>query len=130
MLHEETVERAIFELLTELMQDARLKDFNLAGGTALALYIGHRKSIDLDLFTPNSFDSKDLEEYLVDKYNFKSSFQEKKTLKGTINDIKLDCITHNHKYLEDSLDFDIKRWVSLQCNRAANGTAMELIKLL
>ena len=24
--------------------------FNLAGGTSLALYLGHRRSVDLDLF--------------------------------------------------------------------------------
>ena len=101
MLYKEAVERATFELLTELMQDETFNNFNLAGGTALALYIGHRNSIDLDLFTPNSFDAKELEEYLIDKYNFNSSFLAKNTLKGTINDIKIDCITHNYQYLDD-----------------------------
>lgn len=50
MLQKETVSRETFELLTELMNDAKLRDFSLAGGTALSLYMGHRKSIDLDLF--------------------------------------------------------------------------------
>lgn len=31
------------------------KDFYLAGGTAIALHIGHRKSIDLDFFSENKF---------------------------------------------------------------------------
>lgn len=31
-------------------------DFYLAGGTAIALYVGHRRSIDFDLFTDNTFD--------------------------------------------------------------------------
>lgn len=100
MLHKETVERTTFELLIKLMQDKRFKNFNLAGETALALYLGHRKSIDLDLFTPDNFDSNKLEEYLIDKYNFKSSYLEKNTLKGTINDVKIDCITHNYPYIE------------------------------
>lgn len=100
MLHKETVKGETFELLNQLMQDEQLKDFNLAGGTALALYLGHRKSIDLDLFTPNSFDAKKLENYLIDNYDFKASFLEKNTLKGTINDVKIDCITHNYPYLE------------------------------
>ncbi len=30
------------------------KDFGLVGGTAIALYIGHRESIDFDLFTKDS----------------------------------------------------------------------------
>jgi hypothetical protein len=82
------------------MQDARFNNFNLAGGTDLALSIGHRRSIDLDLFTPNDFDSKNLEEYLIDQYGFQSSYLEKNTLKGTIDDVKIDCITYNYQYLE------------------------------
>lgn len=31
-------------------------DFYLVGGTAIALYLGHRRSIDFDLFTDNTFD--------------------------------------------------------------------------
>jgi hypothetical protein len=35
------------KLLKDLMQDENLKDFYLAGETALALYMGHRKSIEI-----------------------------------------------------------------------------------
>lgn len=37
-----------------------LEQFYLVGGTALALQLGHRISIDLDLFTPEHFDKSDL----------------------------------------------------------------------
>jgi hypothetical protein len=30
----------------------------LAGGTAIALWIGHRQFVDLDWFTPQEFDEK------------------------------------------------------------------------
>jgi len=33
------------------------KDFGLVGGTAIALHIGHRRSIDFDLFTKKEFDN-------------------------------------------------------------------------
>lgn len=49
MLHTETVKGETLELLVEITQDPTLSGFNLAGGTALALYLGHRLSIDLDL---------------------------------------------------------------------------------
>lgn len=32
------------------------RDFYLAGGTAISLYLGHRRSIDFDLFTDNTID--------------------------------------------------------------------------
>lgn len=37
------------------------KWFYLAGGTATALWLGHRISVDLDFFTQKSFDSKKLQ---------------------------------------------------------------------
>ena len=33
------------------------KDFYLVGGTAIAFHIGHRRSIDFDLFTAKEFDN-------------------------------------------------------------------------
>lgn len=33
------------------------KDFGLVGGTAIALHLGHRKSIDFDLFTDKEFEN-------------------------------------------------------------------------
>ena len=34
------------------------KEFYLAGGTAIALQLGHRRSIDFDMFTPEPFGSR------------------------------------------------------------------------
>ena len=46
MLHTETIKGETFELLMTLMKDEKLSDFKLAGGTSLALYLGHRTGID------------------------------------------------------------------------------------
>lgn len=100
MLHTETVAGSTLELLRKLEAESVMSDFNLAGGTSLALYLGHRKSVDLDLFTPNSFDARKLEKFLHDKYGFRTDFMEKNTLKGTIDGVKIDCITHSYEYLE------------------------------
>lgn len=51
MLYKETVSPTTLELLNKLIAEPLLKDFFLVGGTALSLQIGHRMSIDLDLFT-------------------------------------------------------------------------------
>ena len=81
--------------------EAAMSDFNLAGGTSLALYLGHRISVDLDLFTPKPFDAKSMEEFLAAKYGFRTDFMEKNTLKGSIAGVKIDCITHSYDYLEE-----------------------------
>lgn len=50
MLHLESIEPATLGLLRELQQMPVLADTRLVGGTALALQLGHRTSIDLDMF--------------------------------------------------------------------------------
>lgn len=100
MLHTETVAGSTLELLRKLEAESVMSDFNLAGGTSLALYLGHRKSVDLDLFTPKPFDAGKLEKFLHDNYGFRTDFMEKNTLKGTIDGVKIDCITHSYEYLE------------------------------
>ena len=52
MLYTETVARSTLELLKKLEAERMMVGFNLAGGTSLSLYLGHRLSLDLDLFTP------------------------------------------------------------------------------
>ncbi len=43
MLEIHTVKPGTLDLLTEIMRIPELMDFNLAGGTSLALQIGHRE---------------------------------------------------------------------------------------
>jgi hypothetical protein len=78
------------------MEDELLKNFFLVGGTALALQIGHRISIDLDLFTQTSFDENEILSNLEERYQFQMDFQARNTLKGSIRGIKVDLITHNY----------------------------------
>ncbi len=51
MLQYQSVPRATLDVLKFLSEQPFIKDFNLVGGTALALYWGHRISVDLDFFT-------------------------------------------------------------------------------
>jgi len=57
MLQYSSVEPHALDVLKDLMRITELKDFNLVGGTALALYFGHRKSVDFDLFSTSEFDN-------------------------------------------------------------------------
>lgn len=99
MLHKETIDLKTLELLSELQKEPLMQTFNLVGGTALALRLGHRKSIDLDFFTSESFDLEELRSMLVEKYDFKISYARSQTLKGFINRIKIDLIKFNYPHL-------------------------------
>lgn len=50
-LYYETVSTPLLSILRKLMSSEVFKDFRLVGGTALALQRGHRRSVDIDLFT-------------------------------------------------------------------------------
>lgn len=49
MLHKESVSKKLLECLNRIMQESIFDEFVLVGGTALALKLGHRNSIDIDL---------------------------------------------------------------------------------
>jgi len=68
MLREETVTLEMLNLLRELQSENLFKGFVLAGGTALSLQIGHRKSIDIDLFSTDKHDYSKIREYFISKY--------------------------------------------------------------
>ena len=71
MLHWNTVDDLLKESLFKTMQAAELKDFRLVGGTALSLYLGHRMSVDIDLFTDAPYGTVDF--YAIEKF-LKSNF--------------------------------------------------------
>lgn len=50
-LYYDTVSTPLLSILRRLMSAEMLNDFRLVGGTALALQRGHRRSVDIDLFT-------------------------------------------------------------------------------
>lgn len=50
-LYYEAVPLQLKEMIQALMQEALFKPFCLVGGTSLSLRLGHRKSVDIDLFT-------------------------------------------------------------------------------
>ncbi len=53
--HPEVVNPEVKHTLRGLCQSSLLTPFYLAGGTGLALHLGHRRSVDLDFFTPETF---------------------------------------------------------------------------
>jgi Nucleotidyl transferase AbiEii toxin, Type IV TA system len=57
MLQKQTVSPDCLQLIYDLMDIQSLEKFRLVGGTALALQYGHRKSIDIDLFSGENFDN-------------------------------------------------------------------------
>ncbi len=60
-LHLNTVSKLLWESLQKLMDLEEFKNFRIVGGTSLSLQLGHRESIDIDLFTDNEYESIDFD---------------------------------------------------------------------
>jgi predicted nucleotidyltransferase len=103
MLHTATVEKGTFRLLRNLANNNKLLEFILVGGTALALYIGHRKSVDIDLFTKKPFNENDLEKHLIKNFGFETLTKFRNTLMGKIDNVKVDFIAHQYEDIGDIL---------------------------
>lgn len=105
MLHKDPfiVAPATFSLIRELQVLPELKDFHLVGGTALALQLGHRNSIDIDLFTIHEFQPEDIEAVISPHFSFVATLFRKNTVLSVINNIKTDFIRHNYKLLQQPL---------------------------
>lgn len=101
MLHKETVEPETLDLLKSLMQLPELNQFRLVGGTALSLLLGHRKSIDLDLFSDQPFDQETILEILQSTFsNFTLADQKSsRLLFATINKVKVDFVYTFEKFV-------------------------------
>lgn len=101
------------QLLKSLQDDESLNMFFLVGGTALALQIGHRFSIDLDLFCLEAFDTQTLSQHLS-KYDLQISAIDKNTLLCVIDGVKTDFITHSYPLVEPLLEIEGLRLASIQ----------------
>lgn len=82
MLHKDSfiISQKTFKLIQELQAIPELKDFVLVGGTSLALQLGHRNSIDIDLFNQEDFDSDYLLALLKNKYTVQEVFRRNNTI--------------------------------------------------
>jgi hypothetical protein len=83
-----------------LLADAGLTEsFYLAGGTAAALHLGHRISIDLDFFRPDPFDSSQLAARLSDLGQFRLERLADNTLLGELEGVRTSFFCYHYPLL-------------------------------
>ena len=101
MLQKETIKDNALELLKKLQREETLSTTRLVGGTALALQIGHRISVDLDLFSKDPLDINAIEQILTHKFNFSAHFISKGSVRGEIDGIKIDILHHPYEWIDE-----------------------------
>lgn len=114
-LHNETVSPQLTRCLKKIMQSDIFKDFNLVGGTCLSLQLGHRRSIDIDLFTAIDYGSMNttamkvfLQENFPYSENLDSLDQSALGYSVRIGESPADCIKADFFYTENFI-FPVKQ---------------------
>lgn len=123
MLYYSTVSPYLKSVLKIVMDSDILKPFRLVGGTSLSLQLGHRISIDIDLFTDSDYGSlnfEDIETFLKSTFSF-IVFSSELTAFGKSyfigssenNAVKLD-VFYSDPFIDDELLIDNFRLASLK----------------
>lgn len=89
-----------------LRHETFIEKFYLAGGTAIALYFGHRTSIDLDFFCNTPFDPDTLQNNLARFGSFDTIKKERDTLTGELEKAKLSFFKIHDKPIRPLLHLD------------------------
>jgi len=90
----------------EKIAASRIADFYLAGGTALAIQLGHRLSVDLDWFSYDDFSNVDLKKKLSKLGGFELIGEEEGTIHGIIDGVRISFFRYDYKLLFPLLDFE------------------------
>ena len=106
MLQTQTVVPELLELLIKIMNLNQFDDFLLVGGTSLALQIGHRNSIDIDLFGKCEIDEELFTKTLIQFGTFEVFKRSKNILITSINGVKVDFVNYQYPLLEDYVVID------------------------
>lgn len=103
MFHYETIHPDTLELLKKIQSLEMFKEARLVGGTALALQLGHRKSIDLDFF--GNVDAS-LQEITLELSAFASvsPLSESRMMRFLIVDgVKVDIVNYPYSWIDEPI---------------------------
>lgn len=101
MLYLETVESSTLELLKKLQRLSVLEQTRLVGGTALALQLGHRKSIDLDFFGTVDCEAEYLRESIAGIASLTILKESPHIHIYIVDGIKVDIVNYKYPWLDD-----------------------------
>ena len=138
MLFLDAIEPKTFSLLKRLQALPELAATRLVGGTSLALQLGHRISVDLDIFG--------IWDYTLDLAGRFSAIGSTEKESGTpdgkmaffyIDDVKVDCVSYDmYKWLEPPVEVDgvrlagVKDIAAMKVNAITNrGTRKDFVDM-
>lgn len=104
-MFEKTLVKGAKDILASLGRSGILKNAYLAGGTAVALQLGHRISVDFDFFTAKDFIPKIFSTELAKVGLFKEEQANKGTVLGKFNGVNFSLFVYEYPLLYATLKY-------------------------
>ncbi len=105
-MFEQSVSHETKLVLEKIVRSRLVNNFYLGGGTALALELGHRKSIDLDWFSQTDFSNRHLKEKLSELGKLEIIGEEDGTLHTVLDGVKVTFLRYKYPLLFPLVEFD------------------------
>ena len=106
MLHYKSVDPKLLGLLKKLQGVPEFGKLRLAGGTSLALQIGHRKSIDIDLFGEIDIDAITISQLLNPLGSLTKIHETENIHIYSLDTIKVDIVKYPYKWIDNPVICD------------------------
>jgi len=97
--HREVISQAVERTLRDLEQNSALSGFYLAGGTGLALHLGHRRSEDLDFFASQAFEEEPLIQRLQKLSGFSLASKSPSSVHAAVHGTNLSFLAYAYPVL-------------------------------
>jgi len=94
---------AVKKTLDVLSRQDFMRPFYLAGGTGCALHLGHRRSKDLDFFSPAEFDPVSIQNALRNLGRFTADYSEAGTLVGRFDEMKISLFHYAYPLIGEAV---------------------------
>jgi hypothetical protein len=88
------------------MNHPSFNEFQLVGGTSLALQIGHRESIDIDLFGSGELEELEVSEFLSTQGKVQILKKSKNILIYVVDGVKVDLVNYIYPWLNPFISLE------------------------
>ncbi len=113
MWHMEILPPGSHEVLSELMRTLPLSQFYLAGGTGLALLLGHRLSRDFDFFSTQLFDEDSLIQRMQGLDDLTIVAKSEHTLHINLKELKVSFLGYTYPLLYKTKEYQPETGISI-----------------
>ena len=105
-MHLETISSETKRILAKIAKSKIAREFYLAGGTALALQLGHRQSIDLDWFLKYPFSNSEIKKGLAALGKFQLDNEAEGTINGLLDGVRVSFFYYDYDLLFPLVNFE------------------------